>query len=120
MSRTHPIPTHFASVPARIDPRPPLIDGITNFVHGFPYAGISLGLIDQRVPVLGVIHNAFLEHFYTGVRRAGSFLYTYTPASLGTNTDTATSAIGVPQCHPQAPASARPLPSLAGALIGVG
>lgn len=120
MSHTHPTPTHFALVPAHIDPHPLLIDSITNFVHGFPYAGISLGLIDRRVPVLGVIHNAFLEHFYIGVRCAGSFHYTYTPASLGTNTDTATSAIGVPQCLPQALASARPLPSLAGALIGVG
>ncbi|KAH9954450.1 inositol monophosphatase [Lactifluus volemus] len=42
------------------------IDGTTNFVHGFPNACISLGLIDQRVPVLGVIYNPFLDHLYTG------------------------------------------------------
>jgi myo-inositol-1(or 4)-monophosphatase len=87
-------------------------DGTTNFVHGFPYACISLGLIDQRVPVLGVIYNPFLEHLYTGVRGAGSFLHTHTPAALG-------SAIGTPQRLPLAPASARPLPALAGALIAV-
>jgi myo-inositol-1(or 4)-monophosphatase len=59
-----------------------------------------------------VIYNPFLEHLYTGVRGAGSFLHTHTPAALG-------SAIGTPQRLPLAPASARPLPALAGALIAV-
>jgi myo-inositol-1(or 4)-monophosphatase len=80
-------------------------------VHGYPYACISIGLVDQRIPVLGVIYNPFLEHLYRGVRGAGSFLHTHTPA-LGTE-------IGAPQRLPLAPASARPLPSLAGALIAV-
>ena len=49
------------------------------------------------------------------MRGAGSFLNTPTPALLiGTDTD-----IGAPQHLPLAPASARPLPSLAGALIAV-
>jgi len=72
-------------------------------VHGFPYACISLGLIDQRIPVLGVIYNPFLDHLYTGVRGAGSFLRTPTQPE--------------PQRLPLAPA--RPLPSLASALIAV-
>jgi len=92
------------------------IDGTTNFVHGFPYACISLGLIDQRVPVLGVIYNPFLEHLYTGVRGAGSFLRTrFSPNSTtDDNNDNAT-----PQRLPLAPASGRPLSSLAGALVAV-
>ncbi|KAH8992927.1 inositol monophosphatase [Lactarius akahatsu] len=81
------------------------IDGTTNFVHGFPYACISLGLIDQRAPVLGVIYNPFLDHLYTGVRGAGAFLHTRTQPQ--------------PQRLPLAPAAARPLPSLGGALIAV-
>jgi myo-inositol-1(or 4)-monophosphatase len=52
------------------------VEGIINFVHGFPYACISLGLIDQYAPILYVIYNPFLDHLYTGVRGAGSFLYT--------------------------------------------
>ncbi len=72
-------------------------------MHGFPYACISLGLIDQRVPVLGVIYNPFLDHLYTGVRGAGAFLHTRTQPQ--------------PQRLPLAPA--RPLPSLGGALIAV-
>jgi fructose-1,6-bisphosphatase/inositol monophosphatase family enzyme len=90
----------------------PLADGTTNFVHGYPYACISIGLVDQRIPVLGVIYNPFLEHLYRGMRGAGSFLHTRTD----TNTNT---EIGAPQRLPLAPASARPLPSLAGALIAV-
>jgi myo-inositol-1(or 4)-monophosphatase len=78
-------------------------DGTTNFVHGFPYACMSLGLIDHRVPVLGIIYNPFLDHLYTGVRGAGSFLHTRTEPQ--------------PQRLPLAPA--RPLPSLSGALIAV-
>ncbi|KAF8492820.1 inositol monophosphatase [Russula emetica] len=91
------------------------IDGTTNFVHGHPYACISIGLVDQRIPVLGVIYNPFLEQLYRGVRGAGSFLHTHTPV-LVTGTDT---ELGAPQRLPLAPASARPLPSLAGTLIAV-
>ncbi|VDC04207.1 unnamed protein product [Peniophora sp. CBMAI 1063] len=50
------------------------IDGTTNFVHGFPFACISIGLIDQKRPVLGVIYNPFLDHLYHGVKGQGSFL----------------------------------------------
>ncbi|KAF5332667.1 hypothetical protein D9611_005190 [Ephemerocybe angulata] len=50
------------------------IDGTTNFVHGFPFACISLGLIYERRPVLGVIYNPFLGHLYTGIKGHGSFL----------------------------------------------
>ena len=96
-----------------------LADGTTNFVHGYPYACISIGLADQRIPVLGVIYNPFLEHLYRGVRGAGSFLHTHTPVLVtGTDKDTDTN-IGTPQRLPLAPANARPLPSLAGALIAV-
>ena len=93
-------------------------DGTTNFVHGFPYACISLGLIDQRVPVLGVIYNPFLEHLYTGVRGAGSFLHTRASPDT-TNSSVATATAPPPQRLPLAPASARPLPTLAGALVAI-
>ncbi|KAH9973334.1 inositol monophosphatase [Lactifluus volemus] len=81
------------------------IDGTTNFVHGFPNACISLGLIDKRVPVLGVIYNPFLDHLYTGVRGGGSYIHTRLHPE--------------PQRLPLAPVSTRPLLSLAGALIAV-
>ncbi|KAI0299922.1 inositol monophosphatase [Russula brevipes] len=93
------------------------IDGTTNFVHGFPYACISLGLLDQRTPVLGVIYNPFLDHLYTGVRGAGSYLHTR--PSPANNSSLGDHNTAVAQRLPLAPASARPLPALAGALIAV-
>ncbi|EIN14251.1 inositol monophosphatase [Punctularia strigosozonata HHB-11173 SS5] len=50
------------------------IDGTTNFVHGFPFVCISLGLIYKKRPVLGVIYNPFLDHLYSGVKGQGSHL----------------------------------------------
>ncbi|KAJ7040278.1 hypothetical protein C8F04DRAFT_1083015 [Mycena alexandri] len=50
------------------------IDGTTNFVHGFPFVCISLGLIYKRRPILGVIFNPFLNHLYTGIKGKGSHL----------------------------------------------
>ncbi|KAK1226791.1 hypothetical protein PQX77_010228 [Marasmius sp. AFHP31] len=50
------------------------IDGTTNFVHGFPWVCISLGLIYKRRPVLGVIFNPFLNYLYTGIKGQGSYL----------------------------------------------
>ena len=38
------------------------IDGTTNFIHGLPFCCVSIGLIYQRRPVLGVVYNPFLEH----------------------------------------------------------
>ena len=37
------------------------IDGTTNFVHGFPFSCISIGVIYQKKPVIGVIFNPFLS-----------------------------------------------------------
>lgn len=78
------------------------IDGTTNFVHGVPFACISLGLIYQKRPVLGVIYNPFLQHLYTGVEGQGSFL------TCGTG-----SPVKLPLANP------KPLPSLSQALIAV-
>lgn len=63
-----------------------------------------------------MVYNPFLEHLYTGVRGAGSFLHRrFSPnATTNDNDDNAT-----PQRLPLAPASGRPLSSLAGALVAV-
>ncbi|TRM61669.1 hypothetical protein BD626DRAFT_405691, partial [Schizophyllum amplum] len=50
------------------------IDGTTNFIHGFPFVCISLGLIYKKQPVLGVIYNPFLDQLYTGITGQGSYL----------------------------------------------
>ncbi|KIY46261.1 hypothetical protein FISHEDRAFT_66516 [Fistulina hepatica ATCC 64428] len=58
------------------------IDGTTNFVHGFPFACISLALIYKKTPVIGVVYNPFLEHLYTGIKGKGSYLTRGTSAPL--------------------------------------
>ncbi|KAG2070896.1 myo inositol monophosphatase [Suillus decipiens] len=78
------------------------IDGTTNFVHGFPFACISLGLIYQKRPVLGVIYNPFLDHLYTGVEGRGSFL-----------TRGNSQPLKLPLTNP------KPLPSLQKAILGL-
>jgi len=78
------------------------IDGTTNFIHGFPFVAISLGLIYKKRAVLGVIYNPFLDYLYTGVKGHGSY--------LSKNKQT-------PQKLPLS--APRPLPSLSQALIAV-
>ncbi|PPQ73459.1 hypothetical protein CVT24_007550 [Panaeolus cyanescens] len=80
------------------------IDGTTNFIHGFPFVCISLGLIYDRRPVLGVIYNPFLDQMYTGIRGQGSFLQRGATASRQR----------LPLASPP-----KPLPSLSQALIAV-
>ncbi|CAE6361629.1 unnamed protein product [Rhizoctonia solani] len=50
------------------------IDGTTNFVHGFPYACISIGVIYQKSPIIGVVYNPFLDQLYYGLKGHGSYL----------------------------------------------
>jgi myo-inositol-1(or 4)-monophosphatase len=52
------------------------IDGTTNFVHGYPYVSISLGLAINRTPQIGVVYNPFTRDLYTGIYGKGAY---YTP-----------------------------------------
>ncbi|KAF5312697.1 hypothetical protein D9619_002693 [Psilocybe cf. subviscida] len=80
------------------------IDGTTNFIHGFPFVCISLGLIYKRRPVLGVIYNPFLDHLYTGIKGQGSFL---------------TRGVSAQPVRLPLTGSPKPLPSLSQALIAI-
>jgi myo-inositol-1(or 4)-monophosphatase len=42
------------------------LDGTTNFIHGFPHVGLSVGLLDRGVPVLGVVIAPFLGLEFAG------------------------------------------------------
>ena len=53
-----------------IDP----VDGTTNFVHGFPFVCICVGLCVNKIPVLGVVYNPILEEFYWGIEGKGSYM----------------------------------------------
>ena len=48
-------------------------DGTTNFIHGFPYSCVSIGLIYQRRPVLGVIFNPLLDQLVGFFKTSSGF-----------------------------------------------
>ena len=53
-----------------IDP----VDGTTNFVHGHPFVAVSVALVDDRGPAVGVVHAPFLGEVFHAVRGGGAFL----------------------------------------------
>jgi myo-inositol-1(or 4)-monophosphatase len=50
------------------------IDGTTNFVHGYPYVSISLGLAVNKIPTIGVVYNPFTQTLYSAIRGQGAYL----------------------------------------------
>ena len=52
-----------------IDP----LDGTTNYSHGYPFFGTSIGLVYQGVPILGAISIPYLNELYWGCITKGSY-----------------------------------------------
>ncbi len=52
-----------------IDP----IDGTTNFIHGIPHLGISLGVWEAGVPTLAVVYNPILNELFWAEAGAGAY-----------------------------------------------
>lgn len=50
------------------------LDGTTNFVHGFPFVCVSIGLAVEKRPVVGVVFNPILQELYTASEGNGAFL----------------------------------------------
>lgn len=50
-----------------IDP----LDGTTNFTHQYPMVSISIGLLLQGVPILGVVYNPILNELFVGSKGKG-------------------------------------------------
>jgi len=50
------------------------IDGTANFVHCNPYCCISIGLVQRRESVLGVVYHPATKDMYTCIRGKGAFL----------------------------------------------
>ncbi|KAL8461612.1 hypothetical protein ACS0TY_032915 [Phlomoides rotata] len=50
------------------------LDGTTNFVHGFPFVCVSIGLTIGRIPTVGVIYNPIMDELFTAIRGKGAFL----------------------------------------------
>jgi len=50
------------------------LDGTVNYVHGHPFACVSIALVDAEGPAVAVIEAPFLGETYTAVRGQGAFL----------------------------------------------
>ncbi len=53
-----------------IDP----IDGTTNYAHGFPVFAVSIGLLVDKQPVLGVVYDPNLKELFSAVKGGGATL----------------------------------------------
>ena len=66
-----------------IDP----LDGTTNYSHGYPFFGTSIGLKFNNIPILGAISVPYMDELYWGCINNGSYcngnkLHVSNPASL--------------------------------------
>lgn len=50
------------------------VDGTMNFVHSLPLIAISIGLLIEKKPVIGIICNPILKQTYTAKLGQGAFL----------------------------------------------
>ncbi len=53
-----------------IDP----LDGTTNYAHGYPIAAVSIGLLIDGVPQVGVIYNPFRDELFRAAKGLGATL----------------------------------------------
>ncbi|HXX43590.1 MAG TPA: inositol monophosphatase family protein [Candidatus Acidoferrales bacterium] len=50
------------------------LDGTTNFAHGYPCFAVSIGLVEDGKPIVGVVFNPVADELFTAVRGEGAFL----------------------------------------------
>ncbi|MGH9715202.1 MAG: inositol monophosphatase family protein [Candidatus Acidiferrales bacterium] len=50
------------------------LDGTTNFAHGYPCFAVSLGLLEDGEPIVGVVLNPVYDELFTAARGEGAFL----------------------------------------------
>jgi myo-inositol-1(or 4)-monophosphatase len=50
------------------------LDGTTNFAHGYPCFAVSIGLVEEGEPLVGVVLNPIANELYTASRGEGAYL----------------------------------------------
>ncbi len=61
---------HNASLTWIVDP----LDGTKNFVHGYPFVAVSIALVQDSVPILGVVYDPIRDELFTATSGGGAFL----------------------------------------------
>lgn len=67
-----------------IDP----LDGTTNYAHGYPQAAVSVGLIIENIPSVGVVYNPMKQELWSAARGLGATLNSQ-PIRVSTTTNLA-------------------------------
>ena len=49
------------------------MDGLTNFAHGVPYFAISAAVVDNSIPLMGVVYNPATDELYFAEKGCGAF-----------------------------------------------
>jgi len=74
------------------------LDGTTNFIHGFPYVGVSIGLAVKKRPVMGVVFAPLYYEMFSAVQGRGACLNGKPiRSSQATRLDQALLATGMPK-----------------------
>jgi myo-inositol-1(or 4)-monophosphatase len=50
------------------------LDGTNNFAHGFPHVGVSLALVEERQPVVGVVYDPLRDETFAATEGGGATL----------------------------------------------
>ena len=77
------------------------LDGTTNFVRGFPEVGVSIALVEQGVPVVGVVIAPLTGGEWSAVAGEGAFDAAGRRLHIGASTGGGVVATGFPFRHAQ-------------------
>lgn len=50
------------------------VDGTTNLIHGYHCSVISLALLEEGEPIIGLIYNPYMNELFYGVKGKGAYL----------------------------------------------
>ena len=50
------------------------LDGTTNFAHGYPCFAVSIALLEDGVPLVGVVFNSVADELFSAARGQGAYL----------------------------------------------
>ncbi len=71
-------PSYPFAVDGQAEPQGPhfvisAMDGLTNFAHGVPYFAISAAVVDNSIPLMGVVYNPATDELYFAEKGCGAF-----------------------------------------------
>ncbi|KAK4080984.1 hypothetical protein Trihar35433_2089 [Trichoderma harzianum] len=58
------------------------IDGTSNFVHGFPDVAVSIALVVDKVPTVGVVYNPFRDELWSAIKGHGAYHTTQASSNI--------------------------------------